>query len=162
VITGVGIREARINDVPAIIALLKDVVLEGRWVRTQWPFDADARAGDLQNAMEKDRVLCWVAEQSGAVIGQLALFPSGSTAQLGMFIAKSARRMGVGRVLMRVAEEEARRRGFDALELEVYAHNDAAIALYRSAGFEEFGNRRPERRNTGELFEVVNMRKPLR
>lgn len=161
-IADVQIRAGTVEDVRAIVALLKDVALEGRWVRTQWPFDVLARESDLRTAIAKARVLCLVAEHSGEIVGQIALFPIGLTAQFGMFIAKSARAKGLGRILLGAGEDAARQHGLEVLELEVYAHNDAAIALYTAFGFEEFGNRRPERRNSGEIFEVVNMRKRLR
>ena len=45
------------------------------------------------------------------------------------------RRQGHGRELMRLAEEEARRLGYDAVVLNVFAANAPAIALYEALGY---------------------------
>ncbi len=52
--------------------------------------------------------------------------------------AQFARR-GVGRALLQACEAYARRRRCEALTLEVRYDNSAAIALYESCGFRQFG-----------------------
>ncbi|KAG2435258.1 hypothetical protein HXX76_007336 [Chlamydomonas incerta] len=52
-------------------------------------------------------------------------------------VAPAARRLGVARALLRVAEEEARRKGVEWLYVHVVADNQPAVALYCGAmGFE--------------------------
>ncbi len=46
-----------------------------------------------------------------------------------------ARGAGVGRLLVRAACDEARRRGANRITLRVLAHNEPARALYASEGF---------------------------
>lgn len=65
---------------------------------------------------------------------------------------------GVGRLLLSRVEEAAIARGLARLQLEVRADNDAAIALYRSAGFVETG-RRPDYYADGQ--EALSMEKSL-
>jgi ribosomal-protein-alanine acetyltransferase len=48
-------------------------------------------------------------------------------------------RRGVGRALLRACEAYGRRHGRSALTLEVRYDNAAAIALYESSGFRQFG-----------------------
>ncbi|WP_158628283.1 GNAT family N-acetyltransferase [Actinomadura harenae] len=57
-------------------------------------------------------------------------------------VRASHHRRGIGRALLNAAIAEARRRSMHRLELTTMAHNDAAIALYRSCGFEHEGLRR--------------------
>ena len=65
---------------------------------------------------------------------------------------------GAGSALMAAAIERARERGLDKLSLGVFAHNDAAIALYRKFGFVEEGRRiKHVRRASGELSDVMDM-----
>ena len=52
-----------------------------------------------------------------------------------MYVAPSARRGGIGRTMLRFAEDEARRRGAARLELSTSELQPAAVALYRQAGF---------------------------
>ena len=64
-----------------------------------------------------------------------------------------------------VAEERigiARDQGLHKLCLEVFAHNTAAIAVYRRCGFVEEGHRvRHYRRASGELWDSIVMGLPL-
>jgi ribosomal protein S18 acetylase RimI-like enzyme len=46
---------------------------------------------------------------------------------------------GVGAALMTTCLEEASRRGFDSIWLDVWAYNPRAIAFYKKWGFEEVG-----------------------
>ena len=57
-------------------------------------------------------------------------------------VAESARRRGVGAVLLDAAMTEGARRGASAMYLEVRESNVAARALYASRGFVEVGRRR--------------------
>jgi ribosomal protein S18 acetylase RimI-like enzyme len=55
------------------------------------------------------------------------------------------RRRGAARALLAEAERQARRRGLPAVALDTTVGNDAARALYASAGFEEVAQRPPAR-----------------
>ena len=44
---------------------------------------------------------------------------------------------GYGRAAMQLAEEEAKSRGIDRIELNVFGGNDVARGLYRSLGYVE-------------------------
>jgi ribosomal protein S18 acetylase RimI-like enzyme len=62
----------------------------------------------------------------------------------GIAVDPAVRRRGVGRLLLDAAIGEARSRGARRLTLRVLAHNEAAVGLYRSAGFETEGVLRGE------------------
>jgi len=56
------------------------------------------------------------------------------------------------------AIEKSRAQGLHKLSLEVFPHNEAALALYRKFGFVEEGRRvRHYRRESGELWDSVVM-----
>ncbi|MFI1719967.1 GNAT family N-acetyltransferase [Streptomyces sp. NPDC020489] len=83
-----------------------------------------------------------VAELDGVLVGYLRLaFPTplASNAHVrqiqGLVVAAEARGAGVGRGLLRAAQEEARRLGARRLTLRVLAHNTPARKLYESEGF---------------------------
>ena len=61
------------------------------------------------------------------------------SATLGMFVVAARRGRGIGTALMQEAIRWARERGVERVELTVYPHNEAAIALYRLFGFEPEG-----------------------
>ena len=53
-----------------------------------------------------------------------------------LYVAPEARREGLGRTLVEAVIERARERGCRRVELDVNSENPAAIALYRSLGFD--------------------------
>lgn len=55
----------------------------------------------------------------------------------GLFVAPEARGMGVGTALLDAIVDEARRRGYDQVRLDVVDTNPRAKALYRHVGFKE-------------------------
>ena len=157
----IALRPATPADAEALVALMKSVALEERWIRTEWPFDEATRVERFRSSLETARAVCMVAERGGALVGQYTLFPEGRKAELGMFVLQEERGLGLGRRLMEAGERLARERGINDMELEVYAHNAAALALYRSFAFVET-DRYPEARRSGDTFETVRMRKTLR
>jgi len=85
-----------------------------------------------------------MAVAEGGVVGSLSIRrdPHPVTrhvATLGMFVIATWRGRGVGTALMSEALRWARSAGVERVELTVYPHNDAAIALYRKFGFVEEG-----------------------
>lgn len=54
---------------------------------------------------------------------------------VGIGVAPSARRLGIGRLLMRAFEERAAGRGMRSMSLSVYPENAGARSLYESAGW---------------------------
>ena len=99
---------------------------------------------ELQAADEVD--LHIVAEVDGTVVGSLDAFmrplPSDGSmriprrgALIGIAVDEGWRGRGIGTALMRAAEAWARKRGYDALELDVADPNGDARRLYERLGY---------------------------
>jgi RimJ/RimL family protein N-acetyltransferase len=87
---------------------------------------------------------------------------SAHVADLGLMVAASHRRLGIGTALMLAAEDWAGRAGVTKLELHVFPHNAGAIALYEKLGYEREGLRRGQYASTdGRLRDVILMAKQL-
>lgn len=115
-------------------------------------------AGEWRSASDERRYLkalrryqhaaVFVAERDdGVIVGRLSVgrdpHPSSAhVADVGLMVAKSMRRQGVGRALLEAAVGWARSVGIRKLELHVFPWNEAAIALYESFGFEREGFRK--------------------
>ena len=83
-------------------------------------------------------------------------------ARFGISILKEHWGMGIGRVLMEVSIDCARKAGYTQLELEVVVDNERAVSLYRRAGFEEYGrNPRGYKSASAGYQELVYMRLEL-
>lgn len=78
-------------------------------------------------------------QPGGFLIGRAV---AGEAELLTLAVDPAARRMGTGRALVARFLDAARARKADTAFLEVSAENDAAIALYDSAGFRAAGRRR--------------------
>jgi len=83
-----------------------------------------------------------VAELDGRLVGYIRLgFPTSLAANShvrqiqGLAVAEGARGAGVGRALLRGAQDEARRQGARRISLRVLGHNTPARKLYESEGF---------------------------
>jgi ribosomal protein S18 acetylase RimI-like enzyme len=82
----------------------------------------------------------WVAraERGGRVVGFVGARAKNGVLEIsGLAVDPSHQRAGLGRALVRAVLRSARRRGLDLVALHVSTGNEAAIALYTSAGFEK-------------------------
>lgn len=77
--------------------------------------------------------------------------------RLGIGMLQEVRGRGLGRRLMREAIDAARRQGMERIELEVFASNTRAIALYESLGFQHEGRKRRVRKLDGVYDDDVLM-----
>ena len=72
-------------------------------------------------------------------------------------VSAAARRQGIGTALMEEAFKWARSSGVTKVELHVFPHNEAAIALYEQFGFRREGYRRGHYRRGREYVDAILM-----
>ncbi|TMH77259.1 MAG: GNAT family N-acetyltransferase [Betaproteobacteria bacterium] len=77
--------------------------------------------------------------------------------RLGMGLLPGYRGRGLGRQLVAQAVRAARKAGIERIELEVFASNERAIALYRALGFATEGIKRQARKLDGQYEDNVFM-----
>jgi RimJ/RimL family protein N-acetyltransferase len=104
----------------------------------------------------------FVAEDEGAIVGRLSIArdqhpASAHVADLGLMVAASHRRRGIGTGLLDAAVAWARESGVKKLELHVFPWNEAAIRLYERYGFVKEGYRRNHYRRGGEFVDAILM-----
>lgn len=126
---------------------------------------ADERRSIRARRRDPDAAL-FVAQGAEGVIGRLSIArddhpASRHVAELGLMVAAEHRRRGVGTALMRAAEDWARETGIRRLELHVLPHNEPAIALYRSLGYEREGYKRALYLVGGRYVDAVLMARML-
>lgn len=121
----------------------------------------------LEQLLHEPRTLVLVAVEdspgsNGEVVGTLKLRGMDlravqHVAVLGMAVAASARSRGLGTALLTAAIDWAREIGLRRLELNTYALNLPAQALYRRFGFVEEGRRRAFVRYQGTYVDDLVM-----
>jgi putative acetyltransferase len=103
----------------------------------RWP-DADAEIAALPLGFEPPRGALLVARVGRESVGCVGLHASrdASTVELKrMYVRPAARGLGIGRALLNAAIAQARHAGHARLRLDTLPQLDAALALYRAAGF---------------------------
>jgi len=142
------VREAVPADAHGLVALAQAVGAEPEgWLIADesWRGAADERRY-LKAIRRHPHAAVFVAEKSGEIVGRLSVArdphpASFHVADLGLMVAASHRRRGIGRAMLERAVEWAAESRVKKLELHVFPHNEPAIALYESFGFEREGFR---------------------
>jgi [ribosomal protein S18]-alanine N-acetyltransferase len=149
------IRPAQAGDAQAMAELYASVAGERTGIAAEPPVDVAERAALFARSAGESVV----AVADGQLIGMIHIQASRhGFGELGMLVDRGWRGRGVGSALLAAAAGWARTRGLHKLCLEVFAHNTAAIALYRKCGFREEGRRpRQYRRASGELWDTIVM-----
>ena len=163
-VTTVTIRAARPEDAATLVALGAMVGREpGDWLLNTdgWRSVAEERRY-LRALKRHPDAAVFVAEDDGAIVGRLSIARDPHTASrhvadLGLMVAASHRRRGIGRALLAHAVEWARDAGIRKLELHVFPWNEPAIRLYEQFGFEREGLRKDHYRRGTEYVDAILM-----
>jgi len=155
-----------VNDAKALHDAFCDVVNEGQWLPT---FVSTATVTDWMNWIQRAASGCeiiLVAEIGGQYAGHLTLQPeewmaSRHVAKLGIIVAKKHRQQGVGKSLMRSAEDFALRKQYEKIVLSTFQDNEAALALYTSLGYRLVGVRRNQFKMPKGYIDEILMEKEL-
>jgi RimJ/RimL family protein N-acetyltransferase len=141
---GVIVRPAIPRDAAGFVEVYRAVAAERRWIQTEVvPLGERAYRRRFHRSWTTQEATL-VAVEDGRVIGSLSISredrpATRHVATLGMFVAASWRGRGVGTALMAEALRWAQLQCVEKIELTVYPHNEAAIALYRKFGLDEEG-----------------------
>lgn len=159
------IRPITMDDVEGYRACLDRVARERVYLAfTEAPNTEQAQyfvAGMLKRGLP-----FMVADDDRAVVGWCDIYVDPDSpmrpgfthlGRLGMGLDVEYRRQGLGEALLLAALEAAGRAGIERVELQVYASNEPAIALYRKFGFETEGVKRRARKIDNRYDDIVMM-----
>ena len=160
----IAIRPARPEDAATLVALGSTVGREPEaWLLSTdgWRSVGEERRY-LRALKRHPDAAVFVAEDDGAIVGRLSVARDPHTASrhvadLGLMVAASHRRRGIGRALLEQAVAWARDAGVSKLELHVFPWNEPALRLYEQFGFEREGLRKQHYRRGGEYVDVILM-----
>ena len=123
----------------------------------------------LQKKTDSETEIEILAEVDGLVVGLAGIEAVGSRdkirhrTEFGISIDRKYWNLGIGTALLNACVDCARQAGYEQIELSVVAENESAIAMYRKAGFEEYGrNPRGFKSRLTGYQELVYMRMELK
>ncbi len=158
------IRRAVPRDAPGLAALGREIGSEPEgWLISDGGFPGARAERRYLRAIRRSRsAAVFVAEAPAGIVGRLSVArdihpASRHVADVGLMVARSHRRQGVGRALLAKAVDWARDVGVTKLELHVFPHNEPALRLYESFGFEREGYRKGHFLRAGEPVDAILM-----
>ena len=153
------VRPATVGDARVMAELFAVVAGERNGIATEPPVDLAERTARFAATIAGS----FVAVDDDQVVAMIHIEVSRhGFGEIGMLVHRDWRGRGVGSALIQAAIDWARGHGLHQLSREVFAHNTAAIALYRKCGFVEEGHRPKQyRRASGELWDSIIMGLPL-
>jgi phosphinothricin acetyltransferase len=139
------IRIASREDLPAIVAIYNEAVADRFATADLEAVTVQARAAWLASHDEHSHPV-FIAELDGAVAGwcSLTAYRGGRsavrrTAEISYYIARAARRRGIGRGLLEHAIRESPRLGIHVLFAIILEPNTSSIRLVERCGFSRWG-----------------------
>jgi RimJ/RimL family protein N-acetyltransferase len=161
-VTDVLVRPAGAGDAARLVQLGTDVGSEpeGWLISGGWRGVGHERRYLRSVGRSRDAAV-FVAEAPEGIVGRLSIArdahpASRHVADLGLMVAATHRRRGVGTALLDAAVAWARKTGVTKIELHVFPHNQAAISLYEKYGFRREGYReRHYRREDGYVDAIL-------
>ena len=161
----ITVRRATVADAEGFAAMLGHPEVFPWLLQMPYPNPEQWRVRLTENAAPgKPDVLLVAVTDDGELVGGAGLHPSGASPRkrhvmmLGMQVQPTWQRRGVGTTLLRALCDYADNwLGLLRLELEVYADNHKAQALYRRLGFVEEGRHRCDAMRDGVYVDSLSM-----
>ena len=136
------VREASEADLPVLLTIYNEVILNTTAVYTYEPQTMEARAAWYMDKIAA-RYPVFVAEGDGRVVGFSSYGPFRAwpaykyTIENSVYVSEDQRGKGIGRMLIKPLIDSARVQGFHAVIAGIDASNAASIRLHASFGFQE-------------------------
>jgi len=139
------IRDATIEDLPAIVAIYNSTVPTRMVTADTEPVSVASRQKWFADH-SPDRRPLWVVEEGGQVAGWLSYSsfygrPAyDSTCEVSLYLAPEHRRRGLGTQLLLRCIEHAPRIGVTTLLGFIFGHNELSLGLFEKIGFQRWGH----------------------
>lgn len=141
------------------------VCKEGKYLSSSEGFPLESSIGFVKFNIEANNTQLFAIKKK-IVVGWCDITPKGSdyfkhVGVMGMGVISEYRGQGIGYRLLVKALEEAKNRGLEKVELEVFASNHRAISLYENLGFSREGIRVKGKKVNGIYEDIILMGKLL-
>ena len=165
------LRSPEVEDAEELIAYLKTVCGETPFLMRdadEVRFTPEQEAAFIRHMRDDPRSVMLLAYVDGEHAGNVSIEPVAPfrrfahRCSLGIALVQKYCGLGLGRQMMDAVLAEAKRLGYEQVELEARADNARAVALYESMGFVRYGLRpHGHKRADGSYADDVLMVKEL-
>ena len=138
----IQIRHAAENDLPAILSIYNDVIVNTTAVYDYEPHTLEMRKAWFDTKKQQGLPV-FVAEEDGKILGLSSIGPFRAWAaykysvENSIYVAAEARGKGVAKLLMPPIITAAKQLGMHTILAGIDASNEASIKLHQQFGFEE-------------------------
>lgn len=157
------IRDALIDDLPAITAIYNEAIL-----KTVATFDTEPKTQDEQKAWFMEHGMTnpiVVAEESGVIVGWAALskwsdrYAYSDAAEISLYVKKDHQGKGIGRKLMKAVLDRGQKAGLHTVLARIAEGNEISVHLHQAMGFKHIGIMKEVGRKFGRRLDVYLMQK---
>jgi RimJ/RimL family protein N-acetyltransferase len=165
------LRHVEVADAPKVIEFVHGFVYDEEFVPlVEGEFNPTIAEEEqlLSNYIERQNSLFLVAEFGDKLVGNINLDGNQRqimrhTAVFGMGMHKEWQSCGLGTAILNAAIDWAKNDSeLEILFLQVYAENEAGLALYRKMGFVEYGRIPNFFKQNGRYHDEISMHLPLK
>jgi len=141
----ITIRDAREDDLEAILDIYNDVIINTTAVYSEQPHTLQMRK-DWYDERIKNNFPVFIADADGRVagfssFGHFRVWPCYRyTVEISVYVAASQRGKGISKILLQALIDRAREMNKHAVIAGISADNEISLNLHRSFGFEEVAN----------------------
>jgi len=138
----ISIRYATENDLPEILAIYNDVIMNTTAVYDYEPHTLEMRQQWFRTKQEQGFPV-FVATENGKIAGLSSIGPFRAWAaykfsvENSVYVASDSRGRGIGKLLLPPLIEEAKKLQLHTVIAGIDAENEASIRLHRHFGFKE-------------------------
>ena len=132
-----NIRLVTLADASTVAALLNTLIAEQDGTALNVPVSVEQEAEYIRRQLQKGG-LCLLAEEAGLLLGFQSVDRLGpELGEIGTFLRRGSRGLGVGRLLLEETQRWAEYEGVTSLLAVIAAHNERGQRAYRAWGFTE-------------------------
>lgn len=136
----IAIRPIEEKDNDTIALLIREVLTEFGADKPGTVF-TDPTTDRLFQLFQTPKSYYFIAEKEEKIIGGCGIFPTeglpvGCTELVKLYVSSSVRGQGIGKLLLEMSCEQARKEGYEELYLETLPELHIAVGLYEHLGFE--------------------------
>lgn len=138
-IMSVIIRQIQPEDNEVLAELIREILREFNIDRPGTVY-TDPTTDNLFELFRTEKSTYWVAEEDGVVLGGCGIYPTSGLPQgcaelVKFYLSSKSRKSGLGRLLLQMTLNSAKRHGYSEIYLESFPELEQAVAVYKKAGF---------------------------